>query len=145
MRAQYTHEIQLSLSADLLNLQDARGKRTNHSISMLPLPMIKSKMRCRLQRTQSSVRAIDVIIHSHLRFPCFITQHSLYISCRRASNLLAYPLAKASLHYLVTKMSDPAQVNRSLSTIRTELEYLASTGLLSPPQFQSIQAQLPVC
>lgn len=41
-------------------------------------------------------------------------------------------------------MSDPAQVNRSLGTIRTELEYLASAGLLSPPQFQSIQAQLPV-
>ncbi|OAL07638.1 hypothetical protein IQ06DRAFT_264788 [Phaeosphaeriaceae sp. SRC1lsM3a] len=40
-------------------------------------------------------------------------------------------------------MSDPAQVNRSLGTIRTELEYLASAGLLSPPQFQSIQAQLP--
>ncbi|KAH7408190.1 hypothetical protein DE146DRAFT_645513 [Phaeosphaeria sp. MPI-PUGE-AT-0046c] len=40
-------------------------------------------------------------------------------------------------------MSDPSQVNRSLSTIRTELEYLASTGLLSSPQYQSIQAQLP--
>jgi hypothetical protein len=41
-------------------------------------------------------------------------------------------------------MSDPAQVNRSLGTIRTELEYLASAGVLSPPQLQSIQAQLPV-
>jgi hypothetical protein len=41
-------------------------------------------------------------------------------------------------------MSDPAQINRSLGTIRTELEYLAAAGVLSPPQFQSIQAQLPV-
>jgi hypothetical protein len=41
-------------------------------------------------------------------------------------------------------MSDPAQINRSLSTIRTELEYLASSGVLAPPQLQSIQAQLPV-
>ncbi|KAL6711804.1 hypothetical protein ACN47E_002847 [Coniothyrium glycines] len=40
-------------------------------------------------------------------------------------------------------MSDPAQINRSLGTIRTELEYLASSGVLSPPQLQSIQAQLP--
>jgi hypothetical protein len=39
---------------------------------------------------------------------------------------------------------DPAQINRSLGTIRTELEYLANSGVLSPPQFQSIQAQLPV-
>ncbi|KAF1946242.1 hypothetical protein EJ02DRAFT_394403 [Clathrospora elynae] len=40
-------------------------------------------------------------------------------------------------------MPDAAQINRSLGTIRTELEYLASSGVLSPPQFQSIQAQLP--
>jgi hypothetical protein len=41
-------------------------------------------------------------------------------------------------------MPDAAQINRSLGTIRTELEFLASSGVLSPPQFQSIQAQLPV-
>jgi hypothetical protein len=41
-------------------------------------------------------------------------------------------------------MSDPAQINRSLGTIRTELEYLAAAGVLSPPQLKSIQAQLPV-
>ncbi|PZD46901.1 hypothetical protein A1F97_00455 [Pyrenophora tritici-repentis] len=40
-------------------------------------------------------------------------------------------------------MPDPAQISRSLGTIRTELEYLASSGVLSPPQLQSIQAQLP--
>ncbi|KAL5113467.1 hypothetical protein ACEQ8H_008659 [Pleosporales sp. CAS-2024a] len=40
-------------------------------------------------------------------------------------------------------MPDAAQINRSLSTIRTELEFLVSSGVLSPPQFQSIQAQLP--
>ncbi len=39
---------------------------------------------------------------------------------------------------------DSAQVNRSLGTIRTELEYLRDSGVLSPPQFQSILAQLPV-
>lgn len=41
-------------------------------------------------------------------------------------------------------MPDPAQINRSLGTIKTELEYLANSGVLSPPQLQSIQAQLPV-
>ena len=41
-------------------------------------------------------------------------------------------------------MPDAAQINRSLGSIRTELEYLASSGVLSPPQLQSIQAQLPV-
>lgn len=41
-------------------------------------------------------------------------------------------------------MPDTAQVNRSLSTIRTELEYLREAGVLSPPQLQSIMAQLPV-
>jgi hypothetical protein len=40
-------------------------------------------------------------------------------------------------------MPDAAQINRSLGTIKTELEYLASSGVLSPPQLQSIQAQLP--
>ena len=41
-------------------------------------------------------------------------------------------------------MPDAAQINRSISTIRTELEYLVSSGVLAPPQLQSIQAQLPV-
>jgi LAS seventeen-binding protein 1/2 len=41
-------------------------------------------------------------------------------------------------------MPDPAQINRSLSTIRTELEFLQESKVLSPPQFQSIVAQLPV-
>ncbi|KAH6663476.1 hypothetical protein B0J14DRAFT_609071 [Halenospora varia] len=41
------------------------------------------------------------------------------------------------------KMPDPAQINRSLSTIRTELEFLQASNVLSPPQFQSIMAQLP--
>ena len=40
---------------------------------------------------------------------------------------------------------DPAQLNRSLATIRTELEFLASTGILRQEQLQSIGAQLPVC
>ncbi|KAI9744251.1 MAG: hypothetical protein M1818_002403 [Claussenomyces sp. TS43310] len=40
-------------------------------------------------------------------------------------------------------MPDTAQVNRSLSTIRTELEYLRDAGVLAPPQLQSIMAQLP--
>jgi hypothetical protein len=41
-------------------------------------------------------------------------------------------------------MPDAAQINRSLSTIRTELEFLQASNVLSPPQFQSIMAQLPV-
>ncbi len=41
-------------------------------------------------------------------------------------------------------MADKAGINRSLSTIRTELEYLRDSGVVSPPQFQSIMAQLPV-
>ncbi|MDI1492216.1 MAG: hypothetical protein OHK93_003428 [Ramalina farinacea] len=40
-------------------------------------------------------------------------------------------------------MPDTAAINRSLSTCRTELEYLRDSGVLSPPQFQSIIAQLP--
>ena len=39
---------------------------------------------------------------------------------------------------------DSASINRSLSTIRTELEFLRDSGVLSPPQYQSIMAQLPV-
>ncbi len=41
-------------------------------------------------------------------------------------------------------MPDAAQINRSISTIKTELEYLSQAGVLSPPQVQSIAAQLPV-
>ncbi|RFU30135.1 hypothetical protein B7463_g6199, partial [Scytalidium lignicola] len=40
-------------------------------------------------------------------------------------------------------MPDPAQINHSLSTIRTELEFLRDSGVLNPAQFQSINAQLP--
>jgi hypothetical protein len=43
------------------------------------------------------------------------------------------------------KMPDAAQINRSISTIRTELEFLQASNVLSGPQFQSILAQLPVC
>lgn len=39
---------------------------------------------------------------------------------------------------------EPAAANRSLNTIRTELEYLRDSGLLNPAQFQSIMNQLPV-
>ncbi len=39
---------------------------------------------------------------------------------------------------------EPAAANRSLSTIRTELEFLRDSGLLNPAQFQSIMNQLPV-
>ena len=45
---------------------------------------------------------------------------------------------------LRTTMTDKAQINRSLNTIRTELEYLRDAGVLAPPQFNSIAAQLPV-
>lgn len=40
-------------------------------------------------------------------------------------------------------MPDAAQINRSISTIRTELEFLQASNVLSGPQFQSILAQLP--
>ncbi|KAE9375065.1 hypothetical protein N431DRAFT_336009 [Stipitochalara longipes BDJ] len=40
-------------------------------------------------------------------------------------------------------MPDAAQINRSLSSIRTELEFLQASNVLSPPQLQSILAQLP--
>lgn len=39
---------------------------------------------------------------------------------------------------------DQAGVTRSLNTIQNELQYLASQGIIAPPQMQSIQAQLPV-
>lgn len=41
-------------------------------------------------------------------------------------------------------MPNQSSVNRSLSTIRTELEILSQNDVLSLPQFQSIMAQLPV-
>ena len=44
----------------------------------------------------------------------------------------------------IPRMPDAAQINRSLSSIRTELEFLQASNVLSPPQFQSIMAQLPV-
>ena len=40
-------------------------------------------------------------------------------------------------------MPETAQVNRSISTVRTELEYLRDSGVLLPQQFDSIMAQLP--
>ncbi|MCJ1395170.1 hypothetical protein MMC18_008051 [Xylographa bjoerkii] len=40
-------------------------------------------------------------------------------------------------------MGDKAGINRSLNTIRTELEYLRDSGVLNPAQFNSIFAQLP--
>jgi len=40
-------------------------------------------------------------------------------------------------------MPDPASLNRSISTIRTELEFLRDSGALLPQQFDSILAQLP--
>jgi hypothetical protein len=40
-------------------------------------------------------------------------------------------------------MPDTAQVNRSISTVRTELEFLRDSGVLMPQQFDSIMAQLP--
>ncbi|ATZ58535.1 hypothetical protein BCIN_16g02930 [Botrytis cinerea B05.10] len=40
-------------------------------------------------------------------------------------------------------MPNQSSVNRSLSTIRTELEILSQNDVLSLPQFQSIMAQLP--
>jgi hypothetical protein len=66
--------------------------------------------------------------------------------------LLTYPdtlkhaITNKNLYDNADKMGgDPAQINRSLGTIRTELEFLVNSGLLSAPQHQSIQAQLPVC
>jgi len=41
-------------------------------------------------------------------------------------------------------MPETAQLNRSISTIRTELEFLRDSGVLSPQQLDSILAQLPV-
>ncbi|KAL9132017.1 MAG: hypothetical protein Q9175_006623 [Cornicularia normoerica] len=38
---------------------------------------------------------------------------------------------------------EPAAANRSLSTVRTELEFLRESGLLNQAQFQSIMCQLP--
>lgn len=40
-------------------------------------------------------------------------------------------------------MPEPAQVNRSLSTVRTELEFLRDSGVLLSQQLDSIMAQLP--
>lgn len=53
----------------------------------------------------------------------------------------AFSLAKSIENQF--KMPDAASINRSLSTIRTELEFLQASNVLSGPQFQSIMAQLP--
>lgn len=53
-------------------------------------------------------------------------------------------LARITTPVCDCKMPDAASVNRSLNTIRTELEFLRDSGIVSPPQFQSIMAQLPV-
>lgn len=45
---------------------------------------------------------------------------------------------------ILIQMPDVAQMNRSISTIRTELEYLRDSGVLSLQQLDSITAQLPV-
>jgi len=53
------------------------------------------------------------------------------------------PEAATNSFFAIIKMPDAAQINRSLSSIRTELEFLQASNVLSPPQFQSIMAQLP--
>ncbi|KAL8695063.1 MAG: hypothetical protein Q9218_000431 [Villophora microphyllina] len=40
-------------------------------------------------------------------------------------------------------MGDKAGITRSLNNIKTELEYLRDSGVVQPPQFDSIMAQLP--
>ncbi|KAK4976510.1 protein that induces appearance of [PIN+] prion when overproduced [Elasticomyces elasticus] len=40
-------------------------------------------------------------------------------------------------------MGDKAGITRAVNTIRTELEYLRDSGVVSEPQFQSILSQLP--
>jgi len=40
-------------------------------------------------------------------------------------------------------MPDQSSIDRSLNTIHAELQFLQQNGVVSPPQFQSIMAQLP--
>lgn len=42
-------------------------------------------------------------------------------------------------------MPEKALINRAVSTISVECEFLQERSMLSKPQFQSIMAQLPVC
>ena len=44
----------------------------------------------------------------------------------------------------ILTMADKAAANRSLNTIRTELQYLHDSGIVNDAQYQSIMAQLPV-
>ena len=50
----------------------------------------------------------------------------------------------SSIYINLSRMGDAAAANRSLSTIRTELEYLRESGMLRPEQYESITNQLPV-
>ena len=60
------------------------------------------------------------------------------------SNLSIYRHTTIPLINRNAIMGDKAAINRSLNNVRTELEYLRDSGVLVPPQFQSIMAQLPV-
>ena len=60
-------------------------------------------------------------------------------------NQLSPPIHLPINYSTTTTMGvEPAAANRSLGTIRTELEFLRDSGLLNPAQFQSIMSQLPV-
>lgn len=67
-----------------------------------------------------------------------------YLRCK--SSTTSYPYPPPSPPQLTNKTMgiEPAAANRSLNTIRTELEFLRDSGLLNPAQFQSIMSQLPV-
>lgn len=70
-----------------------------------------------------------------------------------STSTLIQPRTSSSHHFYeylpdligIFKMPEPAQINRSLSTIRTELEFLQASNVLAPGQMASIIAQLPVC
>ena len=61
----------------------------------------------------------------------------------KAESAFFKPEVKALLESAT--MPDTAQLNRSISTVRTELEFLRDWGVLSPQQLDSILAQLPAC
>lgn len=82
-----------------------------------------------------------------LQISNYISRHHERRLFRLTITSFPNPSSKSTLQFAqsrASKMPDPAQINRSLSTIRTELEFLQESKVLSPPQFQSIIAQLPV-
>ena len=95
-------------------------------------------------RDQQALSTVQLYTWVHTRLYIYIYIHtSIYTHLYTNSSKYNY-IYILSAHIATEMGIEPATANRSLSTIRTELEFLCDSKLLSPEQFQSIVCQLPV-